>query len=421
MNYIVRQVSDQQIHLILTFQGRLNEDILAQAVRLSLDEELVLRSRFVAHPRRPYWQAPAHPDGASALQIVDAGQDDASLWRFITCPSDPCSDAVLQLRLFRAATDVLCIKLNHAAGDAAACKDYAYRLAALYRQLSSDPHAVPACANSAGRGQGRSLKAFFWRAGPLALLRAYRQRLSPTPAWGFPAPARECPQRFFAVRRFEPAQLLSIKAYGRRFGATVNDVLIAAFFRAMFTLVDAPLGVPLPIAMTVDMRRYRPSAAHLPIGNFSSSVFPALMRIRDESFEGTLQRVVAMTQAFKAHHPGLAAAVYQEMSVWRGFAQAQQHQQFMYGMAATYGTFYPMFTNFGVIDAQQLDFGTPALTDAYMTSPIFFPPGFMAGVNTYRDRLTLTVGGYDAMPDRELIERFVQLFASDIEATIAAA
>ncbi len=56
MSFALMSLMDYQIHFIAEFNGMLDEERLARAMRLMLDAEPVLGSRFVKHWRAPWWQ-----------------------------------------------------------------------------------------------------------------------------------------------------------------------------------------------------------------------------------------------------------------------------------------------------------------------------------------------------------------------------
>ena len=414
MNYIIRQVGDQQLHCVLSFDGQLDTDALQRAVQLTLDMEPVLGCRYVEHPRRARWVLRADLDDKAFYQVIRSSDVAQDLWLFITTPADPSADPLVQVRLFRNQTDTLCIKTSHVVADATACKQYLYRLAATYRRLQQDtaysPRRNPRSRRESGRGEGQ----LFIRFGPLTLARAYRRRFSPTPTWGFPRQTMDFSGLNYAIMRLPPARFNLLREYGRQRRATLNDVALTAFYRVLFAIVDPPAGPPLPVSVPVDLRRYLAADHPLPVCNFSSSIFPALTRAPGERFDETLTRTRDVMNALKADHPGLHSAIYQTWSFVRGYESAKQNIQTMQSLGMQYGTFYPMLTNFGVLDHEQLGFGPSAPNDAYMVSPLFFPPGFMVGVNTFRDILTITAGFSHTATDKQIVQRFMELLDQEL-------
>ena len=412
MNYIVRQIGDQQLHCVLTFNSKLDVLTLKRAVRLTLEVEPVLGCKFIEQPYRAWWERRTDIDQDIFCQVIELAETSTSdaLWDFICTSGDPCTDPLIQVRLYRSQIDTLCIKINHVVADATGCKQYLYLLADLYRHLLQDASYHPPYKPHTGRGEGILFRHF----GPQTLVHAYRHRLSPTPTWGFPRSSMDFSGLNYAIMRLPPARFSILKEYGHQYHVTVNDIALTAFYRALFAVVNPSCDRSLPISVPVDLRRYLIKDYPLPICNFSSSIFPALERIPNESFEQTLARLHDTMDALKRSHPGLNSAIYQTWSFLRGYNPAKKKIQTMQALGMQYGTFYPMLTNFGVIDHQLINFAASSPIDAYMVSPLFYPPGFMVGVNTFRDTFTVIAGFCYTATDERSVHKFMELLDQEL-------
>jgi NRPS condensation-like uncharacterized protein len=404
MNYIARQIGDQQLHCVLTFNNKLDIPVLQRAVEISLIVEPVLGCRFVEQKNRAWWEYREDIGQGNCFQLIESAETSDALSEFICTPADPCTDPLIQVRLYRNQIDTLCIKVNHVVADATGCKQYLYLLADLYRRLSQDINFSPASKPRTKRNE----RILFRHVGLRALLHAYRNRLSPTPTWGLPRSSMDFSGTNYAVMRLPSARFRMLIEYAHLHHVTVNDIVLTAFYRALFEILNPPYNSPLPISVPVDMRRYLSRDYSLPICNFSSSMFPVLERATNEGFEQTLARLHRTMDSLKKHHPGLNSAVYQAWIFLRGYESAKQRIQNMQALGMQYGTFYPMLTNFGVIDHRLLNFSSSSPTDAYMVSPLFYPPGFMVGVNTFRDTFTVIAGFCHTATDRKSIRRFME-------------
>jgi NRPS condensation-like uncharacterized protein len=125
MNFISRGIADQQLHFVIRCAGRLDTARLKKAVYLCIAVQPVLGCRFVEEGKRPYWKQEERTEGwgYSETEVPDL---DRALNDFILLPGDPRKDPLAQVRLFRGPTDTVCIKMNHAAADAAGTRNYGY-------------------------------------------------------------------------------------------------------------------------------------------------------------------------------------------------------------------------------------------------------------------------------------------------------
>jgi len=408
--YLGRNGADQQARCVISFAGRINANQMAHAVRLTIDVEPVLSCRFVVRPWRPYWERRDDLDQIELLSVVKGAHLKDELWRFVTMPLDPFADPQVQASIFRSDRDTLCIKLNHVAADGEGVKQYAYLLATTYRKLTTDPSYRPEPNLRGSRCQVQIIK----HLGLMTKARAFRRSISPWPVWGFPAVRGDLSDRAFVVRRVNPMRFGVIKEYGYQHQAPVNDIILTAFYRALFEIVDPPEGIPLPVQVPIDLRRYLSQGEASPIRNCLGALYPSITREPDEDFDDTLTRIQEVMKAIKADNPGLGEPLYLGLLFKLGFGGARRISDKIMERLIKSGKSHPFLSNLGIIDEQQLDFGDAEVTDAFVLSLVDYPPHFMLAVSTYRNTMTFTVGFCNAMAQRPLIERFFNLFESEL-------
>ncbi len=418
MNFLGRSVANQQLNAVLHLGGTLDEGRLRQALRLSFERQPVLGCRFVEDPDRPYWERRGDLDDVELCRVVprSAADGDAELWRFITAPTDPRTDPVVRTVVVRGAVDTLCVKIDHVAADAAAARQYVGLLAETYAAVAAGTESeVGEAVPHVERGQGAVLRTFdretLGRIGG-------EFRGGGRPAFGWPPAAPASPAEVaFALRRLPPVRLRALKALGRARGATINDVLLAAYFRALITLFDPPAGEPLPVQVPVDMRRYLPSKAADAICNLSSAIWPAITKESAASFDSALAAVTQATTLLKDREPGIGAALFVDRVFSRPYVEAVDGAT--QAMALGGGRSHPYLSNLGVLmldddgDGAQL-FGDLPVADAFLVSPALYPPAFMLGVSTFAETLTLTVGHPADPGTAALVERFLDLVVTDL-------
>jgi NRPS condensation-like uncharacterized protein len=412
LEYIARQVADQQLHAVIQFEGRVDAKRMAQAVRLTLDAEPVLGCRFVPAPRRPYWERRSDLDRLSLCRVIETNDVERALWDWIATPLDPSSDPAVQARLFCSDRDTLCIKMDHVAADAGGTKEYAYFLAHTYRELAANPSYAPAPNLHGDRGMGQVFK----RVGPRMLFAAWRRRDSVAPLWGFPSSRSNLGDRAFAVRRIDSVRFDAIKAYAHSDDASINDVLLAAEFRALGALLQPPPGERFALQVSVDLRRYLPSGEAGAIANLASALFPVLEWAPETPFEHTLVQARDTMNVFKAQGPGLGSALYLQLGASvLGFARLEEMVRREMVKGAEAGKSHPFLSNLGLLDERKLRFGEP-LSDAFLVGPVLYPPGFMLSASTFRELMLLTCGFCDAAKNQSTYERFFDLLMHELPA-----
>ncbi len=409
------RLSDLQIRLVVTFAGQLDAARLARAVRLALDAEPVLGCRFVGDPWRPYWERVEDLDALPLCPVVRPQDPERELHRFLAEPLDPWAGPPLQVRLLRGERDTLCLKLHHAVADGRGALECLAMLAGTYQALAVDPdHQVEP--NLRG---SREPSQVWRRAGPGLMLRAVRHFQGQVPlAWSRRHAAGEAPLGF-AVRRLDAERCRAIRAYGRAYGVTVTEVLLAAAYRALFAVLDAPFGVPLPLVVSMDLRRHIPSGRAGGICNLSGGLYPAIIRQPEAAFSATLQQVHTALEAAKATRVEMAQMLFLQLAFTRGFGVAHRlagHMVAVRPTGAGGGRFSPGLSNLGVVDPWLAGFGQGAVSDFLLFGPANYPPDIGCTVSTFGERMAITMGYRDTPDEAQLIAGFLGLLMGELHA-----
>jgi len=226
------------------------------------------------------------------------------------------------------------------------------------------------------------------------LLRAARHRSDPAPTWGFPSAGEQTGPRHHDLVTVSAEQFSAVRSWGRRHGYTVNDTVLGAFYRAMFSLLKSREGDPMVVRVSFDQRRYLDPDDPMPAACNLSSLEPLCVgRLAGERFVGTVARIASEMQRLKAASPGLGSVALLEtmyrldgyQRTGRGTIEAMRRGQRV-------GLSYPFVSNFGVLTAEKLRFGDVAPSRVVMLPVAAHPPFAMLGVSSYGGELMLSLG-----------------------------
>jgi NRPS condensation-like uncharacterized protein len=411
--YSQSRMYEPQIHAVITFRGRIREDRMARAVRLSLDAEPVLGCRFVNRWWRPFWERLDDLDSRTLCDVIETGDVENELHRFLTSPADPCEGPQVLARILRAGNDTLCVKLSHLASDAGGTKEYLYLLASLYRKLAGEPGFGP-CPNQKGN---RSFCQVSGRFGFWDLLRIlgcgvrdWIEDSFPAGSWAFPSAAGLPVERAFVLLRIGPERFRALQAFGARHRATVNDVVVAALYHALCQRLRPSAGLPLRLLSTADLRRHLPSGKAGAICNLSGFVHLNPGREPVTVLEDTTVRVRDLMNRKKASYIGLGDYPFAAL-FFKGLPFSWS-RKLLHRATDRYirsGKVVPAITNLGVVRQQELVFGGPEVTDAFLAAPVIYPPMFAMGVSGFRESLTFSIGFCETGLDRLEAASFLEL------------
>lgn len=396
--FFMRMANDVQLHCVIVFDRFLDVARMQRAIQLSLEVEPILACRFVKGKWRQYWEERDDLDWRECVGLVHANNVDQEIGNYLAAPVSHLEDPLLQVRIFRAATDTLCVKVNHMVADAGGVKDYLCLLAGIYRGLAGNPDFRPEV-NSNGNRSPRQLWRHFSFLDRLRILRRgfrdWKSELIPRGNWCYPCVKTPAAGRMFMIRRLGgPDHFPAIRRYAKLHGVTINDIMAAVFFRALRTALQPAPDVPMRLGTTVDLRRYLPGNKAGGICNLSGLFKLNAGTELGASLADTIQLIHDRMQERKADCLGLGDCRFfmfggilpYPWAVW-GFKIFNRLNRLLSSTEVS-----PGLTNMGEISREQVDFGEATAVDAFLTPPLVFPPFFVIGLSGFAGSITMSAG-----------------------------
>lgn len=414
-NYVARYgLANHQLQAIMKLDGRLDFEKLSKAVRLSVDEEPVFGCRFVESDP-PYWKRLNNLDEVRFCSFEKTDNQDAAVQRFLESTLDMDKDPMVKVKLIRSNhCDILCIKVNHACCDGTGTKEYIRLLSDIYSAIVQNNGVFVPQPKKRGRtDQDRLLSGFGIKDLDSAWIPG--SDIS-TPTWSFPWKPASSSNTCIEVCRLCDGQFDRMTGYAREKKATINDLILTAYYRALLAMGTPEYGMPMEIPITVDLRRYLPDNRTEAIRNFSGSLSTRLPMLKDETFCDTLSRLVSVMNEIKSGTPGLQSAIglerIEKISFYETLAYYQVTTQFIKNSSQCIpysgDKCIPTLSNLGFISRDLLNFGECVVTDAYIVPPVVRAPGILLMVGTYNGALTLAAGSYEGTVDREAVRSLLE-------------
>lgn len=410
------------VHLqaVLEFDRHLDAKLIEKAVRLSVDAEPVLGCRFV-EASRAYWQRLDQIDQIEWCRCQQTFDLAGSIVEWLQTLPDADSPLVQAILLQADDHDALCLRLHHACADGGGMKDYITLLSQIYTELTLNPQYQPN--PNLGERSARQVFAALGCQDPRLFLD--RRMVAQPPAAGFPYHGGGADRLRIQMRRLDCRQLASLHSYARQHNATINDVLLTAYYRALFAMLSLAPGTTLDIHVTVDLRCYLTGKKAAAICNLSGMLNTSLACTK-EQFSGTLGMVVSIMQKLKGMQnptgmqemngakPGLHSAAAMEMLGAMDYQAALALMQKSWQQTLIDGKCAPLLSNLGVIAPYPLRFASCRVQSAYVVTPAIQPPGFMLGVSTYHDELTICAGCLEPAADADEAARLLDLITAEL-------
>ena len=414
------------LHCMLSFSGRIDADRLMRAVRLTLDAEPILGCEFVERWFRPYWHRYDNLDDVRFCEVRASTDCEADMNRFF----EARPDLPVRVLLLQGDSDLMCIKFDHRVGDGKALQEYAYLLADIYNRLGDDLSYVPVPNVTGSRSLLPIGKRFRgrekWRL--VRHIVSLNRDIKKFGQWKYPVPPNGVLEYHYATRRLDSARVRAIFEYGCRHRATVSQVLLAAFYLAVYKTIPSSPDLLLPVTIGVDLRRHLPSTTAHALSNFvGNSVIPI-----DPRSAASLDAVVRQIQEqmkSQQKYLGLAVSFYafEALPIVRHllrlvpYGPAKRRRQKLLGapLPKDHVPGLILLSNVGDLDHDRLVFSGAELIDAFNTGGVFKIPGLLGlGVCGFRGSLTLHLGCGPTELVTRLLDEIVQTLP--IRSTVSA-
>ncbi len=391
MMALLGSVTDSTLHGVVELCGRVDEELWERAMELLVAAEPILGCVFVPGGDEPCFVPRQGAARGPMCRLVEAPPDsEEALWRRLASePLDATAGPLVSLTVLRGERDTLWLRLSHLVGDGASVRACLYQLTTILRALASDPLWRP----PAGVSQRRGLGQIFWGQGAWGRLRMATSGLlgaalrASSPAyWRLATTAgvvgRRAGGRTYQLRHLSSHTVTAMRERARVEGATLNDLLVASYVKALADTIRPPGATPLPLRFTVDLRRYLPPGSRGGVRNLSSFGFLKLDHVPGRPYEDLVRVVKREMDAMKAGHLGLEEpALLGPLLRAAPFGWLERRARARRDARPGPELLTPTITNFGSLDPARLALDGSPPRRAYLLPPVVFPPGFALAVS----------------------------------------
>ncbi|MBO8424162.1 MAG: hypothetical protein IAB16_04015, partial [Firmicutes bacterium] len=211
------------------------------------------------------------------------------------------------------------------------------------------------------------------------------------------------------LRKLDKASFLAMKARGKAQGATINDIILAAYFRALFkaTKAESPLTVPC----MYDLRKYiGGSTAGLTnlIGFMPCTLSPDYGKDMEETVEKVKE---ALLPAKNDRFTGLYSLPLLKLAY-----TIFPHCISEIAIGLGYTNPYIGMSNIGIIKPEECAFDGMLPSDAFYSGAIKFKPYMQLAFTTFMNEITFTIGIRGNDKDAKIFYDFIGDVIAEIKA-----
>jgi NRPS condensation-like uncharacterized protein len=397
MQHLFARFNDHQAHCVIQLDAPIDVECLKRAVDQFIVIFPLLACRFVERPGHAYWED-AHFTAEDIVVIKHSDEVDQEVQRIICMKTDEFRGPQLRINVVRnGPRDTLCIVINHMLCDGTGFKELLYLFSFLYSQPSEDA-TLKHTHYPAARHTLQVLRTFSVRQKLGIVAEKYDlSRHDNSLTLGL-AGDRSTP--FIVTRTLSRERFVALRAYAKQQGASVNDLILAAYMQALDKFLG---GQPVAIQCILDLRKYLPGEKTDRFCNLTSNLACAIDPAPGEAFEDTLMKVKQKMDAEKASRSCLNLILLLEI-VFR----ALPYPVAKHLVRKHYKNPPFAMSNIGIIEHSRLSFAGLHVTAAYMTGSIKYNPYIQLAVSTFDDEPTLSVAFHGTQNDRQKIEQLLE-------------
>ena len=218
----------------------------------------------------------------------------------------------------------------------------------------------------------------------------------------------------FIARHKLPAELFpKIRSVGKKHGATVNDVILAAYFYSLYELAGFDSKESVSISCAIDLRRHIKDNSDQGMTNHTAWMQCKIPELGKDIFT-TLDYCVQSSNQFKKDHfVGLHGLPLLSFG-YRILPHAASEKIIKIG----YSNPRLAMSNIGILEADKLALEGHEPTDGFMSGAVKYKPYVLLSVTSLRKELTLSMCVRGNGEDKKIVEHFFELMDKNIRTLI---
>ena len=409
MQYLFRNYYDRMVHATLTFDGLLDADALKNVLVIMCEKAPVLHSSFHENPVNPYWKVEPYTVD-DILTIKDSDDPEKEAYDFL-CQSIPVSSNVQfkVIVLNKDGKSTFAMIVNHMCFDGG---DFKYFL----KKLAKNYNAILSGENPTDLKQGtRSAEQVYTKldAADKKVAKGLFKNISAVKdKHVFPlTEPRPDDHTMINIRKIDRDTFLNMKNAGKRLGVTVNDMLLAAYVRALYDISGMRDDETLSIPCMVDLRRHIEGGDEAGGLTNHTGFMLCTVHKKGETINDTLINVMRSTKKSKRDkYMGLYSLPLLKLAYTilpfsiSEFAIKIGYDNPLIGMS-----------NIGLLPVDKLTFGNAKPVDGFMTGAVKYKPFMQLALTTLNDVVTMTIAIRGNDDDKKIVEKFFDLIVENVK------
>jgi len=408
MQHLTHKYNDTTIRFILHYPGFLDADMLCKATKAIIDSVDVLHSSFIANSQDCHWRVNSHYQVADFFDVYDCDGDPVKVASGLALRAVEYKDCCqLQVTLIRGSqSSAVIVRISHLVVDGGDGKYLLNKLAEAYRAVEQAGSAAELSVKNGSRSAMNAYNTLSLRE-ISSLLKMPFNGIKTT--YPFPQPTDHGPLRM--LRCTIAADLLAqARQKAREDGATVNDLLLTACYRA-YAKATGATGI-MSISGMIDLRQHCKDGTSEGLSNMSGTLPTTLDYAAGKGFRDMLTEIALQTSAAK----GNPLAGLEGIPLIHSATKSAPMWLLLKVADIIYSNMSLSLTNLGNIPCEPLSMGGLKPVEGIFCGPVKRKPSVQIGAASFDGTAELTILGDYPADDLPSLRGFLHGMREEIEA-----
>ena len=414
MHYLFRDFNDRVVHAEFEYDFTVDLEALKTVLICAFEKMPVLHSSFRDNHVSPYWSVNRYTiEDIMSVKRIDESEADEMADAFLTgeLPADGRVQMKLLVLLYSGKTR-LCFIENHMCMDGGDFKYFLKDFCRNYNEYVNNK--VSPLDFRTGNRAYTSVYKDLSRTDQKVAQNLYRN-INKKDSHAFPFTEKSSEDKSFIARKtFDAETFAKIKTEGKKLGATINDMLMAAYFYSLYELAGFGRDESVSISCAIDLRRHLKSNDDLGYTNHTAWMQCRIPELGRDIFE-TLSYALRSANEFKQDkYMGLYGLPLLSLG-YKIMPHAASEEIIKIG----YSNPLLAMSNIGILEVDKLALNGNEPTKGFMTGAVKYKPFVLLSATSMRNELTLSMCVRGNEKDKKIVGEFFELMEKNINALIS--
>ena len=409
MQFLFRSFYDRMVHFKLYYDGKIDEEILKNAVIFMVERAPVLHSSFNTTATKPYWKEEAYTaDDIVSFHVSENADRESDEFLSDVIPYD--NNVQIKMSVFEEGDkSILAVLVNHMCMDGGDFKYFMAKLCANYNSLKRKEYALIDM-KSGSRSFDQVYSKF--SESDLKKARGLYKNVSknkdkvPFP-WSEPS---DSDKNRIVRREIDSERFDRMKAVAKSLGITVNDAVMVLVVRTLYELCDLDDNSPLTVSCAIDLRRHIVEGGAL--GGLTNHTAWLACRTLSKG-KSVRDTVVNVVKAMRRHKRDKFMGLYSLPLLKLAYTIFPQD---LAEFAIKLGYDNPLLavSNIGMLGDEKLVFDGTKLTGGFVSGATKYKPYFLMSITTLLGKMTFSTSMRGNEKDVEIVEHYFDLMEKNL-------